>query len=99
MNEVERLKARYAKQIEDGKKITVFMGVPEWEWYVNEVLQPTIDEYTKRVMQCEIESNKEDAYMRGMVAGIKLVIETPDLFITAALDAKQKAKEIGAVDG
>lgn len=94
MDEVAGLKARYAKQIEDGRRIEVFTSMPEWQWYVERVVQPTIDEYTKRVMSGKINSEKEDWVIRGMVMGMKLVIDSPSSFKLNAKEARKKAKAL-----
>ena len=92
MNEVDKLKTRYAQQVEDGKKIEAFTSTPEWNWYVDHVIEPTVKDYTNRILTGKILSDKEDWIMRGMIMGIKMVIETPDQFERVADEAKKKAK-------
>jgi hypothetical protein len=94
MDEVSRLKARYGQQIEDGKKIEAFTSTNEWSWYVDHVLQPTINEYTERIMSGEIKSDKEDWVLRGMVQGLRLVISTTETFKRNASEAKKKSKAL-----
>lgn len=96
MNEVERMRARYAQQIEDGKKIEAFTSMPEWNWYVSKVIKPTIEEYTEKILSGKIPSNKEDWITRGMIQGMRLMIETPEIFKEEAKTAKDKAKDIEA---
>jgi len=91
-SEVEKLKTRYAHQIEDGRKISVFTSMPEYQWYVEHVVKPTIEEYTDRIMKGSINSDKEDWILRGMVQGMQLMIDTPEQFIKTASEAKEKAR-------
>jgi len=92
MNEVDKLKTRYAQQVEDGKKIEAFTSTPEWNWYVDHVIEPTVKDYTNRILTGKILSDKEDWIMRGMIMGIKLVVETPETFKKSAGEAKKKSK-------
>jgi hypothetical protein len=94
MDEVKKLKQRYAQQIEDGRKIEVFTSMPEWQWYIEHVIKPTLDDYTNRIMTGVIQSDKEDWILRGMMMGIKLVIDTPDQFKQVSGSAKTKAKAL-----
>jgi len=93
-SEVDKLKQRYAVAIEDGRKIEVFTSMPEYQWYVEHVLKPTIEDYTNRIMSGQITSDKEDWITRGMVMGLKMVIETPENFQYTADEAKKKAKRL-----
>lgn len=93
-DEVAKAKARYAQAIEDGRKIEVFTSMPEYQWYVEKVIQPTIDEYTNRILSGEIASDKEDWILRGMIMGMRLMVETTDSFKGGAEHAKKKAKEL-----
>lgn len=94
MTEIETMKQRYAHKIEDGKKIEAFTTMPEWQWFVKHVLEPTCQEYTDKIMTGAIESDKEDWITRGMIMGMRLVIDTPKSFESAAKEAKVKAKEL-----
>lgn len=94
MQDVDRMKSRYAQLIEDGRKIEVFTSMPEYQWYVEKIIKPTIEEYTAKVMRGEITTDKEDWIIRGMVMGLSLMIETPNNFRVNAEDAKKKAKEL-----
>ena len=94
MNEVEALKARYAKAIEDGLTISRFTNTSEWNWYVDNVLNPTIEEYTRRILSGQIESDKEDWVLRGMVQGLTLVVETTDGFKNRSQEARKAAKQL-----
>lgn len=94
MDDISRHKARYAAAIEDGRRIEAFTNLDEWRWYVENVVQPTIDEYTNRIMTGELPTDKEDWIMRGMVMGMKLVIETTTGFKSQADDARKKAKAL-----
>jgi len=93
MDQTAKLKARYAQAIEDGRKISVFTSMPEWQWYIENAIKPTVNEYTDRILTGQIQSNKEDWMVRGMIAGMKLVIETTEGFIRTGEDAKKKAKD------
>lgn len=94
MDEVERLKARYFQTIEDGRKIEVFTSMPEWKWYVESVINPTVDDYVNRIMTGKILSDKEDWILRGMVMGIRLITETPENFKSQAEEARKKVKSL-----
>lgn len=91
-DELERLKIRYAQQIEDGRRIEVFTSMPEWQWYVEHVLQPTIEEQTKKVMEGKLENEKADWLSRGIVMGMQMVIDGTSGMIRAGQEAKKKAK-------
>lgn len=93
-NEVEAMKAKYAKAIEDGKKVSQFTNTPEWGWYVDNVINPTIEEYTRRILSGQIASDKEDWVLRGMVQGLKLIVETTDNFKTRSQEARKAAKQL-----
>lgn len=93
-DEVQKAKARYAKAIEDGRKIEVFTSMPEYQWYVDSVVKPTIEEYTNRILSGEITTDKEDWILRGMIMGMKLMIDTPENFVATSDTAKKKAKEL-----
>lgn len=93
-DEISKLKVRYSKAIEDGRKIEVFTSMPEYQWYINNVVKPTIEDYTSRILSGEIVSDKEDWIIRGMVMGMKLMIDTPETFKTGSVTAKQKNKEL-----
>lgn len=93
MDQVAKLKARYAAAIEDGRKVEVFTSMPEYRWYIDNVINPTVEEYTNRILNGTIQSNKEDWMVRGMIAGIKLVVETTDGFMRTGEEAKKKAKD------
>lgn len=94
MDEVDRMKSRYAKSIEDGKRIAAFTMTNEWNWFVEHVIHPTIDEYTSRVMKGEIVSEKEEWIIRGMVQGMQLLITAPSGFTDKASEAKKKIKAL-----
>ena len=93
MDQTNQIKARYAKAIEDGRKIEAFTSLPEWQWYLENVIYPTLDEYVERILTGVIESDKEDWMLRGMIAGIKLVVESPEGFKDTAVTAKKKSIE------
>lgn len=97
MDEVTKLKARYAQQIEDGKKVAAFSETPEWQWYVDHVIYPTIEDYTARVVRGDIPADKEDWIIRGMIQGMQLVVDTTGAFKNTAKEARKKAKEVGGV--
>ena len=92
MDEVDRFKSRYKQQIEDGRKIEIFTSMPEWQWYIEHVINPTIQDYTDRILTGKILTDKEDWILRGMIMGIKLVTETTGEFKAVANDAKKKLK-------
>lgn len=95
-DEVTKLKTRYAKAIEDGRRVEVFTSMPEWLWYVEHVIQPTIDDYIDRIMSGVILSDKEDYIMRGMVMGMKLIIETTANFSREANNSMDKLTRLEA---
>jgi len=94
MDEIKEAKIRYAHQIEDGRKIEVFTNIPEYQWYVENVVKPTIEEYTERILSGKIASDKEDWVLRGMIQGMKLMIETPENFKHTGQQAKKQAKKL-----
>jgi len=93
-DDVNRLKSRYAQQIEDGRKMDVITTMPEWIWFVEHVLQPTIEEYTHRIMSGQILSDKEDWILRGMVAGMQMVVDSTSGIQHNASEAKKKVKAL-----
>lgn len=94
MNEIQNLKDRYARQIEDGRKIEVFTSMPEWQWYVESVIKPTIEDYTERILNGKIQTDKEDWVIRGMIMGMRQVIGTTSGFKEVGKEAKNKAKAL-----
>ena len=98
MDEVQKLKARYSQQIEDGKKVSTFSETPEWQWFVDHVIYPTIEDYTARVIRGDIPTDKEDYVIRGMIQGMQLIVDTTGTFKNTAREARKKAKEIGGIN-
>jgi hypothetical protein len=92
MDEIQRRKLEYARQIEDGRKIEAFTSMPEWNWYVTFVVEPTIMEYTNKIMHGEFKTDKEDWIMRGMVQALQMLVDVPKSFIDTGMEAKAKAK-------
>ena len=92
MDEINKLKARYAQQIEDGRKTEAFTTMPEYVWYVEHVIEPTIEEYTHKIISGDIPTDKEDWIIRGMILGMKLMTDTPLGFQETAKTAKKLAK-------
>lgn len=93
-DELEHRKAKYAAQIEDGRKIEAFTSMPEWNWYVEHVINPTVAEYIERIMTGKIKTDKEDWITRGMVMGLKMVVDGTTGFKQSAEDARKKAKAL-----
>ena len=93
-DEIERLRTDYRRMIEDGRRIEVFTSIPEWQWYVESVIRPTIEDYTNRIMSGQLKTDKEDWIMRGMVMGMKLLIETTESFKIQVDTAKEKSNEL-----
>ena len=94
LDEVSRMKSRYAQTIEDGKRIQAFTSLPEWQWYVERVIKPTIAEYTERMIRGDLKTSKDDWIIRGMIQGLRLVIDTPEQFKEAAEESRKKAKAL-----
>jgi len=94
VNELDKIKARYEREITDGRKVEAFMNTEEWKWYVESVINPTIEEYVRRIMNGEIATDKEDWIARGIVMGLKMIVETPNRFSEVADRARQKAKDL-----
>lgn len=92
MSEVDDIRANFARKIEDGKRVMSFAQSDEWNWYVNTVINPTIAEYTERMLKGTLPDN-EDRHIRGMIQGMKTVVESVSTFIDEANRAKNAAKE------
>ena len=93
-NDVEQRKAKYARLIEDGQKIEAFTSMPEWQWYVEHVLKPTIAEDTEKILKGQLESDKADWVMRGIVQGLQMIIDGTTGFINNMNTAKAAAKKL-----
>lgn len=91
-DEIKQKKARFARLIEDGRKTAAFTEMPEYQWYVQHVVQPTIDSETDKIMNGEYKTDKEDWIARGYVMGMRMMIDTPEVFKQSGADAKQQAK-------
>jgi hypothetical protein len=88
MSEVDDIRVRFARQIEDGKRVLSFASTDEWGWYVDTVIQPTIDEYTRRMLQGTL-PEREDMHIRGMIAGYESCQQYPRLLLM------QRRPEVG----
>ncbi len=93
MDELNVMRAKYATLIEDGKKIEAFTALSEWQWYVDKVITPTVDEYMERILSGKL-PEREDLVIRGMINGLRLVVESTTTFKDNALKAKEQAKEL-----
>ena len=93
-DEITEYRLRFARMIEDGRKVEVFTNTPEWQWYVDAVVKPTINDFTERIITGKLPTDKEDWIMRGMIQGLRLLIETTDSFKHQAEAAKEKSKEL-----
>ena len=94
MDEVAEFRGRYLRIMEEGRMVEVFTSMPEWQWYVDTVVQPTIDDYVKRILEGSIKTDKEDWILRGMIMGMKLVVETTGSFKARADAAKDQSKKM-----
>lgn len=94
MEEIQKLKNKYNKHIENGRKIEAFTSMPEWQWYCETVINPTVNEYIDRIMRGAVESDKQEWILRGMIQGLRLVVESPANFKDLAEGAKQDAKRL-----
>lgn len=92
MDEISRRKAEFARKVEDGRKVEAFTSMPEYNWYVDFVLKPTIKNETSKIMNGEYPSNKEDWIARGFVMGLKLMVDGPQAFVKGGYEAKKQAK-------
>lgn len=94
MDETSRTKAIFAKKIEDARKVDVFTSMPEFQWYVEHVLKPTIYQNTQRIMRGEFKSDKEDWIHRGIVQGLQMVIDGTEGIKNSGKRAKEEAKNL-----
>jgi hypothetical protein len=94
LSEVDTIRRRYAKAIEDGRRIEVFTSMPEWQWYVEHVINPTIADYTERILAGKLPTDKEDWITRGMIMGLKMVVDTTTGFKETAKEARVKAADL-----
>lgn len=92
--EIGKRKAEYARKIEDGRKIEAFTSMPEYQWYVQHVIMPTIAEYTERILNGSFDNDKLDWINRGMVLAMQMMVETPESFKQIANKAKKDAKHL-----
>lgn len=93
MDEIARRKANFARLIEDGRKIEVFTSMPEYKWYVESVIQPTIANETDKVMHGDYKTSKEDWIARGIVLGLQMVVDATATLIEEGKRAKKSAKD------
>lgn len=94
MDEINNLRTHYARLIEDGQRIEAFANMPEWNWYVEHVAQPTIDENIDKIMRGKVATEKEEWVLRGIVIGLRMLIEGTQGFKDNANRAKQNAKKL-----
>ena len=93
-SEVDRLKARYAKDIEAGRKIETLTSMDEWHFYA-EVLRNSADELVDRIIRGEFLSNqREEDFNKGVANAIYMLIDGVDNFKTRAKDARGKARAL-----
>lgn len=94
MDEITKTKAGYAMKIEDARKVEVFTSMPEWQWYVEHVLQSTIYERTQRIMRGSNDSDKKDWIDRGVVQGLQMVVDGAEGLKRLGQQAKEDAKKL-----
>lgn len=94
MDDINQRKALFAQKIEDGRKIEVFTSMPEWQWYVEHVLKPTIYEHTDRIMKGKLKTDKEDWIQRGIVQGLQMVMDGTEGIKRSGINAKKAAKDL-----
>lgn len=94
MDEVNVLRSKYAREIEDGRRIEAFTSLGEWQWYVEKVINPTIQEYTERILEGKATTDREDWMLRGMVNGLKMIVDSTNAFVAAKQVAAEKARDL-----
>lgn len=94
MDELSRTKANFSKKIEDARKVDVFTSMPEFQWYVDHVLKPTIYQNTQDIMKGKFKTDKEDWIHRGIVQGIQMVIDGTIGIKLSGKRAKEEAKKL-----
>lgn len=93
MSEIDDIRTNFARKIEDGKRVLSFASTDEWNWFVDSVIQPTIDEYVERMLKGTL-PEREDLHIRGMIAGLKLVVDSAQTFIDEANKAREQSKRL-----
>jgi hypothetical protein len=93
-DELNTMRGAYARRMENGKRIQAFTGSDEWHWYVDNVLQPTITDYTERLLEGKTATDKEDWMLRGMINGLRMVITSTETFVDDATKAREQAKKL-----
>jgi len=92
VNEIDAIRAKFARKIEDGKRVMNFASSDDWGWYVTTVIEPTIEEYTERILSGNLDE-RQDMHVRGMIQGMKLIRDSVSTFVSEADKAKQEAKK------
>lgn len=92
-DDVNVLRAKYSREIDEGRRIEAFTSMAEWNWYVDHVILPTIDEYLERILEGKL-PEREDLIVRGMINGLKMVVETTTTFKKNSDKAKEQAKKL-----
>lgn len=93
MDEIAKTKALFAQKIEDARKVEVFTSMPEFQWYVEHVLKPTIFQITSDIMKGKFKTDKEDWIQRGIVQGLQMVIDGTEGVKRSGQQAKLSAKQ------
>lgn len=94
MDEVNLLRAKFSQRMENGKRIESFTSTAEWHWYVDSVIQPTIEEYTNKLLEGKFDTDREDWALRGMINGLKMVIDSTGALVEDAAKAKEQARKL-----
>lgn len=93
MDDIAKLRDKYHRLIEDGNEVLEFATQAGWQWYVNTVLNPTIDEYTAKILEGKLD-DRQDLVMKGYVNALKMVVDSTTTFMDSAEKAREDSRKL-----
>lgn len=96
--EFDKLRAKWDKAVEQGKKIEQLTNQDEWR-FLEGYLKATADELADRVMRGEFLNNmRVEDFNKGVITGLRMVIESTVQFKKAKETAETAAKKYREAD-
>lgn len=97
-DEFEKQKNSYLKAIEQGGKIQHLVSLDEWGFFRGWI-ESSVQEITERVMRGEFLKNlREEDYNKGLAAGLQMILDGADSFVTKAEVSRRKLKDLEDLD-
>ena len=93
MDDISKLRDKYHRLIEDSNQVMEFASQGGWQWYIDTVLKPTIEEYTNKILEGKLDE-REDLVMKGYVNALKMIVSSTATFIDNGTQAREAAKKL-----